>query len=108
MENKSMDNGGFIAKGEKPREDAKKPKKKDKKPNIFKRMGAKIKDVFSELKKVSWPSFGKVVKQTGVVIAVVLAFLVVITAFDFGLGQLLGLVSPKETSEIISATSRLL
>lgn len=109
MENKSLDNGGFIAKDEKPRENAKKPKKKDKKPNIFKRMGAKIKDVFSELKKVSWPSFSKVVKQTGVVIAVVLAFLVVITAFDFGLGQLLGLISPKTstTSEIISAASRL-
>ncbi|MCQ2387461.1 MAG: preprotein translocase subunit SecE, partial [Clostridia bacterium] len=49
----------------------------------------------SELKKVSWPSFGKVVKQTGVVLVVVLAFLVVITAFDFGLLKLLGLVVPK-------------
>ena len=95
MENKSMDNGGFIAKGEQPREDAKKPKKKDKKPNIFKRMGAKIKDVFSELKKVSWPSFSKVVKKTGVVIVVVLAFLVVITAFDSGLMELLKLIAPR-------------
>ena len=72
-----------------------KTKKKDKKPNIFKRIGAKFKDVFSELKKVSWPSFGKVVKQTGIVLAVVVIFLIVITAFDFGLLQLLKLVSPK-------------
>ena len=35
-----------------------------KKPNIFVRMGRKLKEVFSELKKVSWPSFGKVVKHT--------------------------------------------
>ena len=68
-------------------------KKKDKKPGFFKRMFLKIKDVFSELKRVSWPSFSKVVKQTGVVIVVVLAFLVVITAFDFGLLQLLLLIT---------------
>lgn len=73
-------------------EKSKKKDAKPKKPNIFKRFGAKCKDVFSELKKVSWPSFPKTVKQTGVVILVVLAFLVVITAFDFGLLQLLRLV----------------
>ena len=66
---------------------------KTKKPNIFKRIGAKFKDVFSELKKVSWPSFSKVVKQTGIVLAVVAIFLVVITAFDFGLLQFLKAVS---------------
>ena len=66
---------------------------KNKKPNIFKRLGSKIKDVFSELKKVSWPSFMKVVKQTGVVLVVVILFLVVITAFDFGLLQFLKAVS---------------
>lgn len=70
----------------------KKPAKKDKKPGFFKRLGSKMKDIFSELKKVSWPTFTKVVKQTGVVIVVVLAFLVVITAFDFGLLQLLKLI----------------
>ena len=79
-------------------ENAKKQKdnksnKKNKKPNFFKRIGAKCKDVFSELKKVNWPTFGKVVKQTGIVLAVVVIFLVVITAFDFGLTKLLGLIS---------------
>ena len=71
----------------------KKAKKKDGKPGFFKRMGQKLKDVFSELKKVSWPSFSKVVKQTGVVLMVVVIFLVVIAAFDFGLSELLKLVS---------------
>ncbi len=70
----------------------KKSKPKNKKPGFFSKLGGKIKDVFSELKKVSWPTFGKVVKQTGIVLAVVLVFLVLITAFDAGLGALLGLI----------------
>ncbi len=64
-----------------------------KKPNIFVRMGRKLKEVFSELKKVTWPSFGKVVKSTGVVIAVVVIFLIVFTAINYGLNALLGLIS---------------
>ena len=64
-----------------------------KKPNVFVRMGRNCKEVFSELKKVTWPSFGKVVKSTGVVIAVVLSFLVVFTAINFGLNELLGLIT---------------
>lgn len=63
----------------------KKAKAKNKKPNIFQRFGKKCKEIFSELKKVSWPTFGKVVKNTGIVIAVVVLFLVVITLVDFGL-----------------------
>ena len=66
---------------------------KQKKPNIFVRMGRKLKEVFSEIKKVSWPSFNKVVKQTGVVVGVVLAFFVVIMLMDLGLGKLLTLLT---------------
>lgn len=61
--------------------------KKAKKP-----LKQKIKEIFSELKKVSWPKFGKVVKQTGIVIAVVLFFLIIIGVVDVGLSQLLGLL----------------
>ena len=64
-----------------------------KKPNIFIRMGRKIKEVFSELKQVTWPSFGKVVKTTCVVLVIVLVFLVVFTAINYGLNSLLGLLS---------------
>ena len=72
--------------------DPKKAKPKNDKPNFFVRIGRKLKEVFSEIKKVSWPSFGKVVKQTGVVLGVVALFLVVISLMDFGLGQLLSLL----------------
>ena len=64
----------------------KKAAKKPKKPNIFVRMGRfigrKCKEMFSELKKVTWPSFPTVIRQTGVVLAVVLFFLVLVFAFD--------------------------
>ncbi len=64
-----------------------------KKPNIFVRMGRKLKEVFSELKKVTWPSFGKVLKATGVVIVVVVSFLVVFTLINFGLSEFLGYIT---------------
>ena len=78
---------------EKTKQVAVKKQPKNKKPNFFQRIGRKIKEVFSEIKKVSWPSFGKVVKQTGIVIGVVLIFLVIITLMDFGLSQLLKLLT---------------
>ena len=97
MDNKKTAQGDFVdtAKPVEAKTDAKKEKNKNGKPNIFKRLGAKIKDVFSELKKVTWPTFPKVVKKTGVVLVVVIAFLVVITAFDYGLMQLLELIAPR-------------
>ena len=86
--------GNFVENSEnaKQQNNVKKEKKKSGKPGFFKRMGMKIKEVFSELKKVDWPSFGKVVKQTGVVLVVVLLFLIVITAFDTGLTELVKLL----------------
>lgn len=71
----------------------KKVQPKTKKDNFFKRIGRKFKEVFSELKKVSWPSFNKIVKQTAVVLGVVLLFMVVITLMDLGLGALLQLLT---------------
>ena len=61
--------------------------KNNEKPGFFKRTGRSIKETFGELKKVTWPSFGETMKQLGAVIAVVLCFLVVLTLFDFVLGQ---------------------
>jgi preprotein translocase subunit SecE len=68
-------------------------KNKNKKPNWFKRTGAKIKETFSELKRVTWPKFGTVVRTTGVVLVIVLAFLIVVTAVDLGLAELLKLLT---------------
>ncbi len=64
-----------------------------KKPNIFVRMGRKLKETFSELKRVTWPTFPKVVKATCVVLVVVFVFTVVITAINYGLQELLGLIT---------------
>lgn len=68
---------------------AEKEKKKGKKEFFLKRFGKwiarKTRDLISELKKVSWPAFPKVLKQTGIVISVVLFFLVVVFAIDFTL-----------------------
>jgi len=66
------------------------------KPNkfvaFFKKIGDGIKAIISELKKVTWPTFGKVMAQTGVVLVVVLFFLVVLGAFDIGLNALFRLL----------------
>ncbi len=64
-----------------------------KKPNIFVRMGRKFKETFSELKRVTWPTFPKVVKSTCVVLVVVVIFTVVITGINYGLQALLDLVT---------------
>jgi preprotein translocase SecE subunit len=68
-------------------------KAKNSKPNWFRRVGAKFKETFSELKRVTWPKFGTVLKTTGVVLVVVAAFLVVVTGVDSLLGWLLELIT---------------
>lgn len=64
-----------------------------KKPNIFVRFGRKLKETFSELKRVTWPSFPKVVKSTCVVLVVVLVFTVIVTGLNYGLQELLNLIT---------------
>ncbi len=65
--------------------DKNKAKKKEKKHTVAK----KTKETVSELKKVTWTTFPTVVKRTGVVLAVVIIFAVVL----FGIDLLLGLAS---------------
>ena len=64
-----------------------------KKPNFFVRMGKKFKETFSELKRVTWPTFPKVVKTTCVVLVVVLAFAVIVTGINVGLQALFRLIT---------------
>ncbi len=68
-------------------------KTKNKKPNWFRRVGAKFKETFSELKRVTWPKFPTVLKTTGVVLVIVTAFLVAVTGVDLLLKWLLELIS---------------
>lgn len=65
---------------------AKDKKRKEKKSKAG--LGKRLKETVSELKKVSWPSFGTVVKKTCVVLVVVLFFTVVLFGFDYVLGLL--------------------
>lgn len=67
--------------------------KNAKKPNIFVRMGRRLKETFTELKRVTWPTFPKVVKGTCVVLVVVAVFLVVVTGINYGLQALLNLIT---------------
>ena len=67
--------------------------KNAKKPNKLANMGKKLKETFSELKRVTWPTFPKVVKGTCVVLVVVVVFLVVVTGINYGLQKLLELIT---------------
>lgn len=58
--------------------------KKKKEPGRIRRW---FKDFFSELKKVTWPSFSKVLKNTGIVLLITVIFLLVLMLFDFALGE---------------------
>jgi len=66
--------------------DNKKDKKNKKKEKKQGGLGRKTKETMSELKKVTWPSFGEVAKKTGVVVAFVLIF----GLFFYGVNALLG------------------
>ena len=72
---------------------AQKNDNKVKKPNFFVRVGRKFKETFSELKRVTWPTFPKVVKATCVVLVVVIAFTIVATAINYGLQELLKVIT---------------
>ena len=69
--------------------DTNKPKEKKVKEN---KLARKTKETVSELKKVTWPSFGKVVKQTAIVLGVVLFFTVILFGIDRLLSWLFGLL----------------
>lgn len=76
------------------KEKTQKTKKREKRPSKIKQKG---KEVFSELKKVNWPTVGQVAKKTGVVLAVVAVFAVVL----LGINKLLQLVYQLLISNLI-------
>ena len=51
------------------------------------------KEVVSELKKVNWPSFGKVCKQTGAVLVVVGVFMLAVLGIDTLVAWILSLIT---------------
>ncbi len=56
-------------------------------------LGKRLKESMSELKKVSWPTFGHTVKQTGVVITVVAICTLALFGFDRLFGWLYTLLT---------------
>lgn len=72
---------------------AQKAKAADKKPNIFVRMGRAIKrfvkGFFSEGKKIIWADGKTVLKNTGVVLGVIVFIGIFVWLFDFGVERLL-------------------
>ena len=74
---------------------AKDDKKKDKKKKNKEGKGGlvrKTKETMSELKKVTWPTFGEVVKKTSIVVAFVLIFGVFLFGVNWFLGGLVNLL----------------
>jgi len=67
----------------------KQQKAKDKKPS---KIGKRLKETSSELKKVTWPKFGTVLKQTGVVLLVTAMFLLVVFGIDRLCSWLVGFI----------------
>ena len=65
------------------------------KPKLGKRISKAFKEMISELKKVTWLKGKAVLQSTLIVCVVVLVFLVILTAMDFGLGKLLELLVEK-------------
>lgn len=76
--------------------DAKKPAKKNKRPNVFKRIIKYLAACKGELKKITWPTVSQTTKNFGIVIGVIVVMSLFIFALDQGLYALLGLV--METS----------
>lgn len=62
------------------------------KPSVFKRIGNFFKDYKGEVKKVVWPGFNDVLKNTLIVLGMCLILGLFIWLLDFGLGQLLNVL----------------
>lgn len=54
---------------------------------------SRAKETIGELKKVTWPSFGKTMKQTGMVLSLVLIFGVVVLGIDLLISFIINMLS---------------
>lgn len=62
-------------------------KEKEKKPNILQRLGKFFREVYGELKKVTWPTPKELVSFTATVLAFILLIAIMIGVLDFGFGK---------------------
>jgi preprotein translocase subunit SecE len=70
----------------------KKAKQKKKNNKADKQRRNWFKEIFSELKKVQWPTFGKACKQTGTVLVVVSIFMLAVLGIDSLVSLILNLI----------------
>ncbi|MGI6265025.1 MAG: preprotein translocase subunit SecE [Acutalibacteraceae bacterium] len=61
-------------------------------PGAGKKMGKFFRDTKGEFKKIIWPTFPAVVRNTGVTLAMCVVLGVVIAVVDFGLSALINLM----------------
>ncbi|MBO4569621.1 MAG: preprotein translocase subunit SecE [Clostridia bacterium] len=81
-----------VEKKAKKEQKQKKAEKKAKKQNNEPKRN-RVKETFSELKKVTWPTFGKTMAQTGMVIGVVALFALFVFGVDALLSWLFSLIN---------------
>ncbi|MCR4557648.1 MAG: preprotein translocase subunit SecE [Saccharofermentans sp.] len=77
----------------------------DNKGNFFKRLVKKISDVFSELKRVTWPTGEKLAKTAAVVLLVIVFFAVYLTLIGNGGRWILDKVGFYDAVETTAATT---
>ena len=82
-----------LQKEEKAKRREKVKEKREKRPNFFVRMYRGFRGMLGELKKVNWPTLSQTMKKTGVVLAVVLIFGLVVFGLDQGIGALYNLLT---------------
>lgn len=102
---KKQETGGLqqpkltVAEKEQVKQEREEVRKKEKKKREKKEKGERrgffrwVKGIFVELKKVRWPTFSHTVAQTGVVLAVVLIFSLLVFGIDRGLTELYQLLT---------------
>ena len=80
---------------------------KDSKGGFFSRVGKFFKEYRSELKKISWPTFSEVVKNTLITLAVVLMVGIVVWLVDWGVGTLRDtFITKAEKTDLSELTSK--
>ena len=52
------------------------------KPNVFTRLSRYVKDVRAEMKRVVWPSRAEVINSSGIVIATLIIFMILVLIYD--------------------------
>ena len=76
-----------ITKNEAAKTESKKASEK-KGNGVFQRIGKFFREFRSEIKKISWPTFAEVVKNTIITLVVVAIFAIIIGLFDWGVSSL--------------------